>query len=142
MLTVRAYSGEKVAVTATAEVPMVKVHGSVPEHAPVHPAKKEPPAAVAVSVTDVPVLSGVLVQPPGTAGQLIPPTSLVTLPLPLPAGVTVTGNAAGIKSALTDCAWLMVTEQVPVPEQAPLQPANTEAAEAGVAVSVTAVFWT
>jgi hypothetical protein len=43
-----------------------------------------------------------------------------------------------MKLALTDFAALIVTEQLPVPEHAPLQPANTDAAEEGVAASVTA----
>jgi hypothetical protein len=46
-----------------------------------------------------------------------------------------------MKLAATDFAALMVTEQLPVPVQAPLQPAKTDAPEEGVAVSVTAVFW-
>ena len=40
--------------------------------------------------------------------------------------------------AVTDRAALMVTAQLPVPEQAPLQPANVEP-PAGAAVSVTFV---
>ena len=40
------------------------------------------------------------------------------------------------KTAVTLRLWLIVTEQVPVPEQAPIQPVNT-ALDAGVAVRVT-----
>jgi hypothetical protein len=53
--------------------------------------------------------------------------------------VTFTGNEAGIKLALTACAEFMVTEQGPVPEQAPPQPANTEAGDEGAAFRVTTV---
>jgi hypothetical protein len=75
------------------------------------------------------------------APQLIPAGELLTDPDPVPARVTFTGKEAGMKSALTDWAEFMVTEQAPVPEQAPPQPANTEAAEDGVAVSATTVPW-
>ena len=43
---------------------------------------------------------------------------------------------AGSNEATTDCAALSVTLQAPVPEQAPLQPANAEP-DAGEACSVT-----
>ena len=83
-------AGEKVAVTPTAAVPIVKVHVPVPEQpAPLQPAKTESGTeGAAVSVTDVPVVMGVLVQAPG---QLMPPVLLVTVPLPLPPSVSVTG---------------------------------------------------
>ena len=140
--TLRVYcgAGENVAVTATAAVLIVNVHVPVPEQpAPLQPANTDPGTeAAAVSVTDVPVVIGVLVQ---AAGQLMPPVLLVTVPVPVPAGVTVTVNEAGMKFALTDLAALIVTAQAPVPEHAPLQPAKTEAAEDGVAASVTTVFW-
>src|SRR6266496_3126160 len=73
---------------------------------------------------------------PVQAPLQIPEGALLTEPEPVPARVTLIGKDAGIKLALTDCAALIVTEQVPVPLQpAPLQPAKTEAAEVGVAVS-------
>jgi hypothetical protein len=75
------------------------------------------------------------------APQLMPAGELLTDPDPVPAKVTFTGKAAGMKLALTDWAEFMVTEQAPVPLHAPLQPANTEAAEVGVAVSATTVPW-
>ena len=53
--------------------------------------------------------------------QLMPPVP-VTVPLPVPAPVTVT--VVALKAALTDNAEFMVTEQAPVPVQAPPQPAN------------------
>jgi hypothetical protein len=130
-------AGEKVAVTGTAEVPMVKLQVPVPEQAPDQPAKTEPAAGVAVRVIRVLVLK--LAEQ--VAPQLIPAGALLTEPEPVPARVTFTGKAAGMKVALTDWAEFMVTEQAPVPVQAPPQPANTEAAEVGVAVSATTVPW-
>ena len=44
----------------------------------------------------------------------------------------------GVKLAVTDCAALIVTVQMPVPVHAPLQPPKVEPA-AGVAVRVTGV---
>jgi hypothetical protein len=49
----------------------------VPEHAPVHPVKVEPEAAVAVSVTAVP------------AAKVVPVGLLVTVPDPVPDFVVV-----------------------------------------------------
>jgi hypothetical protein len=135
---------EKVAVADTALVGIGKLQGPVPEQGPVQPANtyKDDPS-IAVNVTAVPLLMLLLHVPevaPAVAVQLMPPVPL-TEPLPVPAATTVSENAAGIKFALTDFAALIVTAQAPVPVQAPLQPAKTEAAEDGVAVSVTAVFW-
>src|SRR5450432_1560609 len=48
-------AGENFAVTAWLEL-MVRTHGPVPEHAPVHPKKIEPAGAVAVNVTEAPEL--------------------------------------------------------------------------------------
>jgi hypothetical protein len=65
----------------------------------------------------------------------------VTVPLPLPPSAMVRANraaGAGSKPAVTLRAWLIVTWQPPLPEHAPLQPANTEPVP-GVAVSVTTV---
>jgi hypothetical protein len=131
-------AGEKAAVTGTAEAPMVKLQVPAPLQGPLQPANTEAELdGVAVSVTAVPVLMLALQVP----GQLIPPTLLVTEPVPVPAIVTLTGKEVGMKSALTDCAEFMVTEQAPVPLQAPFQPANTDAPEDGVAVSATTVPW-
>ena len=130
VLTVNANSGENVAVTATADVPIVKLHVPVPVQAPVQPANTKPDAGVAVSVTVEPVLIVALQVP----GQLIPLPATV----PEPDTVTFTENELGMKSALTDSAELIVTEQAPVPVQAPLQPLNTEPTLA-VGVSVTTV---
>jgi hypothetical protein len=130
-------AGAKVAVTGTAAVPMVKLQVPVPEQpAPVQPAKTDADEeGVAVSVISVLVLK--LAEQ--VAPQLIPAGALETEPDPVPARVTFTGKAAGMKLALTDCAEFMVTEQAPVPVQAPDQPANTEAPELGAAVKATTV---
>ena len=62
------------------------------------------------------------------------------MPVPVPASVTVKANCAGVglNVAVTDFAALIVTEQLPVPVQAPLHPANVEPVPAA-AVSVTGV---
>jgi hypothetical protein len=74
----------KVAITEAA-AESVTVHAAVPVQAPVHPAKEEPAAAVAVRVTAVPLGKlAVQVEP-----QLIPEGVLVTVPVPVPASWTV-----------------------------------------------------
>src|SRR5207244_10326016 len=73
------------------------------------------------------------------APQVIPAGALVTVPLPVPAGVTVRVEVCTVKVAVTVVAAESVTTHVPAPEQPPpLQPVKVEPA-AGVAVSVTAV---
>jgi hypothetical protein len=64
----------------------------------------------------------------------------MTVPEPVPSFVidSITGLAFVLNVAVTEVAALTATPQLPVPEQAPLQPAKDEPA-AGVAVSVTAV---
>jgi len=62
---------------------------------------------------------------------------LATLPFPVPAPSTVR-SYVGVNDAVTASDWVTVTTQLPVPEQAPLQPANTLPAS-GVATSVTTV---
>jgi hypothetical protein len=69
-----------VAVTERAAV-IVTVQALVPVHAPPQPANVEPPAAAAVSVTDVPLAYGALQLLP----QSIPPGADETVPLPVPA---------------------------------------------------------
>jgi hypothetical protein len=127
-------AGANVAVTLLAAVPIVTEHVDVPVQSPVHPAKVEPAAGNAVRTTVDPVLI-VAEQAPG---QLIPPTLLVTEPVPVPAKVTLTGNDVGMKLALTDCAELMVTVHASAPLQAPPHPLNT-APDCAVGVSVTTV---
>ncbi len=68
--------------------------------------------------------------------QSIPTGEEVTEPLP--ALVTERAKVLRLKVAVTDWAAFIVTVQVPVPEQAPLQPGKTES-EAGVAGRVTKV---
>src|SRR5207247_4051350 len=102
---------------------------------PLQPLKVEPAAGVAVSVTTVP-LAKLAEQ---VAPQLIPAGALVTVPLPVPALLTVSAKLGRAKVAVTVVAAKTVTVQAPVPEQPPpLQPLKVEPA-AAVAVSVTAV---
>lgn len=126
--------GLNVAVTVSAAF-TVTVQDAVPEHPwPLQPANTEFAPAVAVSVTSVPLAKFAA----HVVGQLIPVGTLVTVPLPVPAGVTVRGNVPRVNVAVTVSAEFIVTEQVPVPLQAPLQPANADPL-AGTAVSVTGV---
>ena len=125
----------KVAVTVWLEF-KVTAQVPVPEQPPpLQPVKVEPAVAAAVSVTLVPG-ERVSTQAPG---QLMPAGLLVTVPLPVP--VTVTERSGkGVNVAVTDRLDVMVTTQVPVPEQpAPLHPVKVKLAP-GVAVSVTWVF--
>src|SRR5439155_18310083 len=102
---------------------------------PLQPVKVEPAAGVAVSVTTVP-LAKLAEQ---VAAQLIPAGELVTVPLPVPAGVTVRVKVCTVKVAVTVVAAESVSTQAPVPVQPPpVQPVKVEPA-AGVAVSVTTV---
>src|SRR6266581_4777681 len=111
------------------------VAGSVSQTPPLQPVKVEPAAGAAVSVTAVPLVK--LAEQ--VAPQLIPAGALVTVPLPVPAGVTVRVKLCRVKVAVTVVAAESVTVQGPVPEQPPpLQPVKVEPAT-GVAVNVTAV---
>jgi hypothetical protein len=83
-------AAERVAPTAVS-LSRVRVHGAVPEHAPVHAIKVEPSLGFAVSVTDVPVAKLALHVEP----QLIPAGALVTVPVPPPESVTVSTTVAG-----------------------------------------------
>ena len=131
-VTVKVRSGEKTAATWVATVPSVRLQAPVPEQAPVQPAKTEPPVGAASSVTALPLLKlKVHVVP-----QFMPAGTLVTEPLPVPANATVSGTVDETKFAPTTCDAFIVTEQAPVPEQAPVQPANTELA-CGLAVRST-----
>jgi hypothetical protein len=70
--------------------------------------------------------------------QLMPPLSLVTVPPPVPALVTVRAYCTRVKVAVTDRAASMVTLHAPVPVQAPDQPAKVDVAS-GTAVNATTV---
>src|SRR2546428_8534928 len=96
---------------------------------------KDPAAGEAVSVTPVPLVT--LAEQ--VAPQVMPAGELVTVPLPVPALLTVSAKLGRLKVAVTVVAAETVTTQVPVPVQPPpLQPLKVEPA-AGAAVSVTAV---
>jgi hypothetical protein len=123
-----------VAVTAAAAF-IVTVHGPVPVQAPLQPVKAEPALGVAVRVTTVPLTKSAA----HVAPQLIPAGLLVTVPVPVPARLTVSANVCGVNVAVTAVAAVRVTTQLPVPLQPPpLQPVNADPA-LGVAVSVTTV---
>src|SRR5205809_7819545 len=103
----------KVAVTVVA-AESVTTHVPAPEQLPpLQPVKVEPAAGVAVSVTAVP-LAKLAVQ---VAPQLIPTGALVTVPLPVPAGLTVRATVGRAKVAVTAVAALRVTVQERVSEE-------------------------
>ena len=125
-----------VAVTARACV-IDTVQAPVPEHAPLHPAKLAPLPAAAVSVTEVPLAKLALQVLP----QLMAPVFDVTVPVPLPAFVTLSvkfvvellNAAVTLRAAVID-----TVHEVAVPLHAPLQPPNVDPL-AAVAVRVTEV---
>ena len=137
ILTVRVAAAwrSKVAVTVVAAL-RVTVQEPVPEQPPpLQPVKLEPAAGATVRVTAV--LLGKLAEQ--VAPQVIPAGELVTVPLPVPALLTVRLTVGRSNVAVTVVAALMVTAQEPVPAQPPpLQPEKVEPV-AGVAVRVTAV---
>jgi hypothetical protein len=130
-LTVSVSSGLNVAVALLAPF-IVSAQVPVPEQAPDQPAKTYPAEAEAVRSTTVPY-ENVAEQVPG---QEMPEGELVTVPLPLTPTVSVSG--IGLNVALTLSALFIATVQVPVPEQAPDQPANV-CPEEGEAVRITVV---
>jgi hypothetical protein len=118
---------------------IVSVQLPVPEQAPLQPVKVEPAAGVAMRVRTVFARRSEKQALP----QSNPSGEEVTRPVPLPALVIssdgeLEGGAARVKAAPTLAATFKVTLQLPVPEQAPLQPAKVEP-EAGAAVSDTSV---
>ena len=125
----------KVAVTAVAPE-IVTVQAPAPEHPPpLQPLKIDPESGVAVSVTAVPLVKFVVQFVP----HAMPAGVLVTVPLPVPALVTVRANVGTSKVAVTAVAPEIVTVQAAVPEQPPpLQPPKVDP-ESGMAVNVTAV---
>jgi hypothetical protein len=82
----------------------------------------------------------------GWLGEAAPPPLAGTVDLTSSVGGTVASSAGGgvvfsigaVNSAVTERASLIVAIQLPVPEQAPPQPANVDPA-AGGAVRVTAI---
>ena len=113
---------------------IVTWHGSAMHPSPFHPANTEPGSALAVRVTGVP--KGKVA--PQELVQLSPGgVMLITVPVPLPANVSVSSWSAS-NVAVTDCDAFIVTMHDPVPLHAPLHPTNVDV-EFGVAVSVTLV---
>jgi hypothetical protein len=112
---------------------MVTEQVPVPVQAPLQPANTDPAAAALFSVTTLPEAKGA----EQVAPQLIPAGLEVTVPVPVPVFATVRVWAKP-KVAVTDLAALRVTEQAPVPAQAPLHPVKTEPA-AAVLLRVTTV---
>jgi hypothetical protein len=98
---------------------------------PLQPAKDEASPGVAERATSVPNAYVSEQSPP----QLIPATSLVTVPVPEPVLSTETVKDP-VKVALTDFAESIVTEHAPEPEHAPLHPEKADPA-AGAAVRLT-----
>ena len=124
-----------VAVTLRAWL-IVTTQLPAPVQAPLQPVKIAPLAAVATSVTLVPLATLALQFAPQS---MVPAGFEATEPVPDPALLTVSGKVGGgSKVAVTVLAWLMVNVQPAVPEQAPLHPAKMEL-PAGVAASVTEV---
>src|SRR5207247_9518347 len=102
---------------------------------PLQPVKVELASGVAVKVTAVPTVN----EAEQAAPQEIPEGALLTAPLPVPVLVTLRAKDCWTKPAVTEAAALIVTMQVPEPEQPPpLQPVKVELAS-GVAVKVRAV---
>src|SRR5258708_15169913 len=95
---------------------MITAQVWVPEQAPLHPVKTEPAAGIAVSVTVVPLA----IPAEHVAPQLIPPTLLVTVPVPLPCLVTTNCGLTPVPDKLT--VWAGATEslKVSVPARAPV----------------------
>lgn len=130
LFTVSTTCGTNVAVTVRA-ADMVTVHVPVPEQSPLQPEKRDPLPGAAVMVTTVPV-SNSSVQSPG---QLTPAGELETVPVPAPAVSTLSPHWR-VNVAVTLRAADIVTTQVDVPVQSPLQPAKRDPLS-GEAVSVT-----
>lgn len=96
---------------------IVTAQAPVPEQAPDQPPKLYPLEGEAYKFTVDPYVNAA----EQTPGQVMPEGELVTVPLPLTLTVSVCG---GINVAVTLLAPFIVSAQVPVPEQAPDQPAK------------------
>jgi hypothetical protein len=107
----------------------------LPLHPPVHPTKDEFAPAVSVSVTLVPLAKLAL----HVGAQLTPEGLLEIVPVPVPAGFTVSAAVFWIVLKLAVTFWLALSVSVQVallPLQPPVHPAKDEFALA-VSVSVT-----
>ena len=124
----------KVAVTDFAAV-IDTIQVSVPVQAPLQPVNDEPTEGAAARVTLVLIAYASEQSTP----QLIPGGVLETVPMPVPTLLTVRMKVFRLKVAVTFLDADMVTLQVPVPLQAPLQPAKVEF-HFGLAVKVTTVL--
>jgi hypothetical protein len=115
---------------------IVTLQAPVPVQSPLQPANTIPLSGVGVSETSEPPAKVALQVEP----QLMPAGDEVTVPVPVPALVTVSvWGVCVAKVATAVLAALMVSVQVPVPEQSPLQPLNIMPLS-GVAVRVTTVL--
>ena len=123
----------KAAVTVSLELSVTTQEGLLLQLPPIQPAKDEPLAAVAVSVTEVPEGKLALQVCP----QLMPEGVLATLPLPVPLKPTVRVGEV-LKLAVTEVVCVSVKVQTPVPLHPPDHPEKKKFA-AGEAVSVTLV---
>jgi hypothetical protein len=126
--------------TAVVAALALKLQPPVPVQGPLQPVNVEPLAGVAVRLTAVPEATLTVWVVVHVLPHASPVTLLVTLPDPVPCLDTDTlTEAFGLDKenwALTDRACVMLTEQVPDPLQAPLQPVKTEPLT-GVAARVT-----
>src|SRR5260370_8981306 len=114
---------------------MVTAHVPVPEQLPpLQPAKVEPPAGAAVSVTTVPLLY----EAEHVAPQLIPAGLEVTVPLPDPVLLTESVNVWTLNVAVTAAAALTETPHSPVPSHLPpLHPPKLEQPASAPATATT-----
>src|SRR5262245_10528705 len=127
-------STANVALTTRAAL-IVTLQAPLPAQLPLQPVKVEPAAGTAVRVTAVLLVN----EAEHVVPHEIPSGALVTVPLPMPAFVTVSAKDDKANVAVTLWAALIVTVQgLVVLVQPPLQPVNVEPA-VGVAVNVTAV---
>lgn len=92
----------------------------MPEQAPDHRRKDDPADATGESATTVPLVNRAEQVDP----QLIPVGLEVIVPPPAPDFVTE--SVLAVNSAVTLFAWFIVTVQVEVPEQAPVQPTKID----------------
>ncbi|MDQ2924643.1 MAG: hypothetical protein M3R43_03685, partial [Acidobacteriota bacterium] len=83
----------------------------MPVQAPLQPANVAPVPAAGVNVTAVPLLKFA----EHVEGQLIPAGELLTALVPASVPVRASCAAVWLNVAVTARAWLIVTEQLPVP---------------------------